>query len=167
MQARGPFVSLSQLLIVLLIPCWQHRVQAKSCKAVPNSPSWPSKAQWDTLNSSIAGQLLEPLPPAPVCDSSLAVYNNASCSYVTSQWTVSDFHAREPISVDQSNWENDACIPGRATRCTLAQFPPYVANVTSGENVKAVMDFARRGNLRLIVKGTGHDYLGRFGCQTL
>ncbi len=136
-------------------------VNNTSCKAAPNSPTWPSNEQWNALNDSISGQLLAPLPPAAVCDTSLPVFNNASCSYVASQYSVSDFHAKDPVSVDQPNWENDACLPNSKYRCNLRQFPNYVVNATKAAHVKAAVDFARVRDVELIVKGTGHDYLGR------
>jgi len=39
------------------------------------------------------------------------------------------------------------------------RFKPSMLSVK--EDVKAGVDFARERNVRLIVKGTGHDYLGR------
>ncbi|KAL2049054.1 hypothetical protein ABVK25_010650 [Lepraria finkii] len=132
-----------------------------TCKALPNSPTWPSTAQWNALNTSISGQLLAPLPPAAVCGTSLSIFNNASCAYVASQYSVSDFHAKDPVSVDQPNWENDACLPDSKYPCNLQQFPNYVINATEAAHVKAAVEFARVQDVRLIVKGTGHDYLGR------
>lgn len=152
---------LSWLFSLLVLIRTEDLVNAKRCKAVPGSKSWPSGAQWKALNASLSGQLLAPLPPAAVCDHSLSVYNNASCSEIISKWMVSDFHAREPVSVDQSNWENDACVPGLATHCSLSQFPPYVVNATTSAHIQLAVNFARKFNVRLIVKGTGHDYLGR------
>ena len=134
----------------------------KICKVTPLSPSWPSKSAWDTFNVSISGQLLAPLPPAAVCDPSQRVFNEASCEHVASLWNVSDFHATDPVSVDQVNWENDACLPSLGKRCNLKQFPRYVVNATESMHVKKAVDFARERSIRLIVKGTGHDYLGRY-----
>ncbi|KAL8800514.1 MAG: hypothetical protein Q9200_007220, partial [Gallowayella weberi] len=131
------------------------------CKAVPGTPSWPSKAQWDALNTSISGQLLAPLPAAAVCDASLPVFNNDSCTIIASQWTLSDFHAKDAMSMMQSNWEKDACLPVPNVHCDLKQYPKYVVNVTKSAHVKAGIDFARSHNVRLIVRGTGHDFLGR------
>lgn len=138
----------------------QSTSNTSSCKAAPNTPSWPSTAQWNALNTSINGQLLAPLPPAAVCDRSLPVYDNTSCTQVTSQYPITDFHAKDPISVDSPNWENDACLPSSPS-CILKQFPAYVANATNATHVQAAVNFAREQNVRLIVKGTGHDYLGR------
>ncbi|KAL8812484.1 MAG: hypothetical protein Q9223_007279 [Gallowayella weberi] len=131
------------------------------CKAVPGTPSWPSKAQWDALNTSISGQLLAPLPAAAVCDASLPVFNNDSCTIIASQWTLSDFHAKDAMSMMQSNWEKDACLPVPNVHCDLKQYPKYVVNVTKSAHVKAGINFARSHNVRLIVRGTGHDFLGR------
>ena len=154
------------LLQLAWLPCClslpQSTSAGSSCKALPNTPSWPSKAQWNALNSSLSGQLLAPLPPAAVCDPSLAVFNNASCAYVASQWDFTDFHANDPVSVDWTNWENDACLPVLGSHCNLQQFPAYVVDATEAIHVKLAVNFARRQNVRLIVKGTGHDFLGRW-----
>jgi len=61
----------------------------------------------------------------------------------------------------QPNWENNACLPNETYRCNLKQFPEYVVNATEAKHVQAAIDFARKWSVRLIVKGTGHDYLGR------
>ncbi|KAI9775942.1 MAG: hypothetical protein M1835_005659 [Candelina submexicana] len=132
-----------------------------TCKAQPNTPSWPSAEQWTNLNASVSGQLLAPLPPAAICDSSLSVYDNKTCAYVTAQYPSSDFHARDPVSIDQPNWENDACLPVQGVKCDLSVFPRYVVNATQAEHVVKAVYFAREQGVRLVVKGTGHDYLGR------
>lgn len=84
-----------------------------------------------------------------------------SCAYVASQWSVSDFHSNDPVSVDQPNVQNDACLPSSELHCNLQRFPVYVVNATKAAHVKAAVNFAWLHNVRLIVKGTGHDVLGR------
>ena len=157
---RYASLSLLHALLPLYFPDLISAVNGDFCKALPNSSSWPSIAEWNALTLSISGQVLRPLPPAAVCDESLLVFNNESCSFVASQYTVLDFHAKDPVYVDQSNWENATCLPGSEYHCYLPQFPPYVVNAIKATHVKAAVDFARLRNVRLIVKGTGHDYLG-------
>jgi hypothetical protein len=65
------------------------------------------------------------------------------------------------LSEDQPNWSNDSCLPDPSAGCSGAGYSVYVINATSKEYVKKGVDFARKNNVRLIVKGTGHDYLGR------
>ncbi|KAL8739536.1 MAG: hypothetical protein Q9184_008589 [Pyrenodesmia sp. 2 TL-2023] len=61
----------------------------------------------------------------------------------------------------QPNWENDACLPVKGVHCDLQQYPRYTINATEASHVQAGVNFARTNNVRLIVRGTGHDFLGR------
>ncbi len=61
----------------------------------------------------------------------------------------------------ENNWVNDSCLPIPTVACTGEGYPIYVVNATCAEDVKKGVDFARENNVRLVVKGTGVDYLGR------
>jgi FAD/FMN-containing dehydrogenase len=61
----------------------------------------------------------------------------------------------------ENNWNNDTCLPIATYPCSGQGYPIYVVNATCAEDVKKGVDFARENNVRLVVKGTGHDYLGR------
>ncbi|KAI0423731.1 hypothetical protein F5Y09DRAFT_336347 [Xylaria sp. FL1042] len=45
--------------------------------------------------------------------------------------------------------------------CTLGNLPSYAINVSSAEDVVAGVRFAEKNNIRLVIKNTGHDFLGR------
>jgi len=45
--------------------------------------------------------------------------------------------------------------------CTLGAFPIYAVNVSSVAHVQLALNFARNANMRLVIKNTGHDYLGK------
>jgi len=134
----------------------------RQCKAFPGTSSWPTVAQWNELNATLNGNLLHALPPGAVCDSDLPKYNNATCTQVRQAYGNSDFHAQDPMSVDWPNWEDDECLPDPRAPCNLDQFPRFVVNASKAEYVQAGVNFARQNNVRLIVKGTGHDFLGRY-----
>ncbi|KAK2606619.1 hypothetical protein N8I77_005354 [Diaporthe amygdali] len=131
------------------------------CKNWPGSPFWPSMAVWDSLNASVSGRLIQPVPPGSVCHPSWSSYNEQACTSVQESWSRSEFHANDPISVDFNNWTNDTCLPSPLLSCSGAGYPAYVVNTTSPLHVKAAVDFAREHEIRLIVKASGHDYLGR------
>jgi hypothetical protein len=131
------------------------------CKSVPGSPGWPSLAEWQQLNKSLSYQLLKPLPPAAPCHANEPNYNSLTCAYIESQWSTGAFHADDPISTDSNNFNNDSCLPDPTTPCSGEGYPIYVVNATNPNHVKIGVDFAREHNIRLVVKGTGHDYLGR------
>jgi hypothetical protein len=58
---------------------------------------------------------------------------------------------------------NDTCRPTElpSDKCTLGYYGVYVIVATKREHVKAGIDFARRNNLRLVIRNTGHDFIGR------
>jgi hypothetical protein len=130
------------------------------CKGMPGK-SWPNDFTWSILNNSLSGHLLKPSPPGAVCHPDQPTYNPAICATVQADWTLNSFHADNPVSSMENNWNNDTCLPN-ATLCSGEGYPIYVINATCANDVKKGIDFARSENIRLIVKGTGHDYLGRY-----
>jgi hypothetical protein len=131
------------------------------CKSFPGSPSWPSLAEWEKLNKSLSYQLLKPLPPAAPCHANEPNYNNLSCAYIKTQWDHGAFHADDPVSTHSNNFNNDSCLPDPMAPCSGEGYPIFVINATNTKHVKTGVDFARKHNIRLVIKGTGHDYLGR------
>ena len=145
--------------------------ESRTCKAVPGSSNWPSQDSWHSLNSSVGGALLAPLPPAIVCDHTRPrIYNQASCAAVGTEWQNASFHYQDPVSLDWPNWQNDSCLPtaifSKNTQCNTSPFPHYVVNATNEKQVAAAVKFAAKTGVRLSVKGTGHDFLGRYGHQS-
>jgi len=45
--------------------------------------------------------------------------------------------------------------------CKQGSIPPIGVDVRTAEDAQAAVKFANQKNLRLVVKNTGHDYLGR------
>ena len=133
-----------------------------TCKAVPGSTDWPSDASWASLNQTLNGRLLKPSPPGAVCHPGQPTYNAATCPSVQSGFLTSIFHTNDPISNILNNWNNDSCIPDPKYTCSGKGYPIYVVNASCPADVKAGIDFARAKNVRLVVKGTGHDYIGRY-----
>lgn len=137
----------------------------RDCKATPSSPLWPCHGDWEALNTTLNGNLLAPLPPAIVCDKSHTHYSRAQCDSVGEQWHQSLFHDNDPVSLHQPNWQHDACLPSaiynKTTTCNLKPFPKYTVNASETCHVQDALRFASKHNLRVSVKNTGHDYLGR------
>jgi FAD/FMN-containing dehydrogenase len=132
------------------------------CKAIPGSTGWPSTTEWASFNQSISGVLLQPPPPGGICHQGQANFNITDCPAVATAWTTSyAFHEDNPISNAYNNWNNDSCIPDPEAPCSGSGYPAYVVNATTAEQVQAAINFARENNIRLNVKASGHDFLGR------
>jgi hypothetical protein len=131
------------------------------CKATPGSKNWPSDNEWAKLNTSLSGRLLKPSPPGAVCHRGQPTFDSDACPAVAAGWLTSAWQTNDPVGTICNNFNNDTCLPDPNSPCSGDGYPVYVVNATSAEDVKQGVDFARRNNIRLIVKGTGHDYVGR------
>jgi FAD/FMN-containing dehydrogenase len=49
----------------------------------------------------------------------------------------------------------------RSQPCLLGNYVAYAVNVTGPDDIAATIRFAVRKNIRLVVRNTGHDYVGR------
>ena len=141
-----------------------------ACKPLHSDPGWPNSAAWAKLNASVSGHLFVPTPLAAACYGGAApgaTPPTADCGTVVAQWNASSFRAQDPTSMESPNWEQDACIPqqllatGATPKCDATAFPRYVVAASDAKDVAAAVKFAALTGVRLVVRSTGHDYLGR------
>ncbi|KAL3301671.1 FAD binding domain-containing protein [Colletotrichum asianum] len=108
-------------------------------------------------------RLRQPAAPGAVCHPGEPSYDAGRCAAVQAGWSKSDFHKADPVSVMWDNWSNDTCLPDAAYLCRADGYSAFVVNATTPEHVKFMVLtlVPREKNVRLIIKSTGHDYLGR------
>ncbi|KAF2966626.1 hypothetical protein GQX73_g6982 [Xylaria multiplex] len=60
-------------------------------------------------------------------------------------------------------WTNNSCSPftGLNGTCSLGNLAPYALNISEAADVISGIQFAQKNNIRLTIKNTGHDFLGR------
>jgi hypothetical protein len=138
------------------------------CKVYPDDAAWPSNEAWTQLNNLSGGRLIaEPTPLAAVCYPDQAGYNATKCaSYTTSEWQRSYMHMHDPIEMLSPVAQGMTCLPPNlydSHGCTRGGFPKYVMNATEPKHVQLAVNFARNTGVRLIIKNTGHDFLGKSG----
>lgn len=139
----------------------------RSCKVTPSDPEWPSSLEWSALNSSIGGTLFQTVPVASSCWAGNPFNSQFSCNTVNPNWTNSKFHASLPESIGATIFANDSCLPTqgdgyiKSRGCELGGLPAYVVNATSEEQVATAMKWAADRDIRIVVKGTGHELAGR------
>ncbi|GAD94227.1 isoamyl alcohol oxidase [Paecilomyces variotii No. 5] len=76
-------------------------------------------------------------------------------------WTNTSFLAEFLIGYSYP-WREPCDLPGgNTTVCGLGDSPIYAVNASTPADVVAGVNFAREWNLRLVVKTTGHDSVGR------
>ncbi|KAJ5663656.1 hypothetical protein N7507_004387 [Penicillium longicatenatum] len=60
-------------------------------------------------------------------------------------------------------WQNRSCDPftSPSKACTLGNYVDYAVNISSADDVSQALRFAQKHNIRVVIKNTGHDYLGK------
>jgi len=146
---------------------------AKFCKNIPGDVGWPSISAFNYLNTSVDGQLIAAKPLAAPChlksstlnSSTYYSFNAAQCRYISERWGGTELHETDPTSVQSINNNNDSCLPAQyaspSSPCSLAGLPVYVINATNDKQVERGVAFAYKHNIRMVIKNTGHDYLGK------
>ncbi|KAH7055721.1 hypothetical protein B0J12DRAFT_697520 [Macrophomina phaseolina] len=126
------------------------------CRYTSKSSEWPSADEWQKLNSTLSGRLLDPLPPMSVCHPDQPNFDKSLCNSVTAQSNSSVFYGNDPLGSDWPNYANDSCLPDPSYPCDRSGFPALVVNATSAQDIQSAVNFARERNIRLSVKATGH-----------
>src|SRR5580658_5842549 len=113
----------------------------------PSDSSWPSPASWAKLRDDVGGNLIEVRPLFESCEKEP---NGAACLDVHRNISNPYWIGDQPAGTETSGWL-DAWIPAPSA---------YALKARNAADVAAGVNFARENNLRLVVKGSGHSYLG-------
>ncbi|HEY0195662.1 MAG TPA: FAD-dependent oxidoreductase [Kofleriaceae bacterium] len=132
-----------------------------ACGAAPSTPSpapqvpctsgqacWPTAAEWRALAARLHGKLEQPRSPLADC------HADATSEACAAQLRLirNPFYLQDQVGGTQSAGWLDAWQPAQSAYAIVAE---------SAADVAAGVQFAAAHHLRLAIKGTGHDYLGR------
>ena len=114
----------------------------------PGDPAWPSAAQWEELRQATSGRLVAVRSPLTDCRDAP---DGLACREVFKELK-NPYYIGDEVGLTQTTGWVDAWT-----------FSPsvYAVAAETTADVVAAVDFARAHNLRLVVKGGGHSFLGR------
>ncbi|KAJ7717981.1 FAD-binding domain-containing protein [Mycena metata] len=150
----------SAALLLCVLSRQGHAASGRQCRNVPGSPGYPDAAAWNAFNETIAGRLVNAVPSAKFCADRLG-----GCTDV--EWSSALFRNTIPGAMNGVNWEQgyDLFPPSlcyrNGTTCGQGDVPLYSAEVETVADVQAAVKFASTYDLRLVIKSSGHDSLGR------
>ena len=140
-----------------------------TCRCLYGEPCWPNENEFAKLSTQLSQPVLHPLPPASACYSPSA--SSDSCVDVISHFTDGKWRSDHPGAMQSINFETFETHNGHILACYLnttlgipcerGSVPPVGVDARSESDVQAAVNFGRQHNLKLVVKGTGHDFLGR------
>lgn len=158
-----------QLLHLFLVgPAAAAVLAGQKCRSTPSDASWPSTAEWASLNASIDGRLLRTVPAASSCYPGNPFGSTIDCQDVSAGWGSGTWHSLQPESVDYPLYANNSCLPDKASDysadrgCTIGGLAQYIVNATTEEHIATALKWASERNIRVTVKGTGHDLNARY-----
>ena len=108
----------------------------------------PSAADWQALRKQVGERLIQVQSPLASC---MTDGGSAACSAALQSLKNPFFNEDEPGATQTTGWL-DAWTPAVS---------PYAVAAESAQDIVAAVKFARENRIKLVVKGTGHDYLGR------
>ena len=121
-------------------------IRAPFQRVRPGDAGWPSAANWEKLKSQVGGRLIKLDSPLAACKDA----SSAACTDLLKNFTNPYYISDEPAYTQASGWVD----------AWTSQPSAYAVAAETSEDVVAAVNFARKNNLRLVVKGGGHSYLG-------
>ncbi|KAI9039633.1 FAD-binding domain-containing protein [Aspergillus affinis] len=138
-------------------------------RCLPSQPCWPSDQTWQALNESVSGRLVTVKPVGWPCHD--PTLDSALCDERKVLSTNSSWRREQPGALQYQNWEalpsaNESCFMKTPSLvpCGQGRVPVYSVVAETVGDIQQAVRFARDQNLRLVVKNTGHDFLGRSGA---
>jgi FAD/FMN-containing dehydrogenase len=121
---------------------------AGSCRCLPSQVCWPSVQAWSKLSKQVSGRLIKPILPLAVCAKD---QKNKACKQALKAIKNPFYMQSKSGNSESQGWLN----------AWKNQASTYAVEAKNTKDVAAAVNFARKHNLRLVIKGAGHDYLGR------
>jgi FAD/FMN-containing dehydrogenase len=114
----------------------------------PDQSCWPTAADWERLRSTLVGKLEQPRSPLLPCEKEPT---GPACAAALTDLRNPYYIEDQPGGTESTGWLG----------AWSAAVSPYAVAAETAADVVAAVNFAREHKLKLVVKGTGHDYLGR------
>jgi FAD/FMN-containing dehydrogenase len=113
----------------------------------PGDPRWPTASEWERLRQSVAGNLITVQSPLDACR---ATPGGEACRDLFRELKNPYFIGDSPALTQTCGWVG----------AWTAQLSTYTVAARETGHVVSAVNFARERNLRLVIKGGGHSYLG-------
>src|SRR5215470_1514748 len=109
-------------------------------------------ANWQALRDQVGERLIQVQSPLAACRADGA---GTACGAALQSLKNPFFNEDEPGATQTTGWLD----------AWAASVSPYAVAAESAQDIVAAVKFARENRIRLVIKGTGHDYLGRSNAQ--
>ncbi|KAI0777631.1 hypothetical protein BD413DRAFT_490600 [Trametes elegans] len=171
-QAKCSLLSLA--LLSFIFHTAAQGATEPQCRCSSSDPCWPNEDDFAVLASQLSSPLLRPVPFAHPCHFTSNPEDAANCSTVADNRLDGNFRSGFPGAMQAPNFETfiapdddelHACLLNVSLsgggRCEQGSVPVVGVDARTVGDVQLAVKFAAARNLRLVIKNTGHDFLGR------
>jgi len=141
-------ISRREFMIGLCAVCGAFVGSACSHTGASARSAWPASAVWETLKAQVGGRLIVVESPLQSCKDNPS---GPECVAALKNLQNPFFTEDHPGATQTTGWLD----------AWKAAVSPYAVAAESAQDVATAVNFAREHGVKLVVKGTGHDYLGR------
>lgn len=135
------------------------------CRCFPTDTCWPSPSTWSKFNQTLGGKLIPTIPLASPCHDTFpgVPYNAEKCALIRSNWPRPILHDSTTHSPMAPLFANQSCDPftAREEPCEIGTYIRYAVRASGIQDYRATLAFATKHNIRLVIRNTGHDYMGK------
>lgn len=131
------------------------------CRCFPGDSCWPAAVVWGSFNNTVGGKLVATVPLATPCHG--AAFNEAECDALRATWLLPSTHMETSSSIMAPWFANESCeafLPP-TSQCVTGAYVQYSVDAREASDYQATIRFAKDHNIRLVIRNTGHDWLGK------
>ena len=140
------FVALFLFLLSVTLYQWSQKSLLSRIGTSRGERQTPLSPQtWNTLRSQLQGKLIVQESPLKKCNAT------SSCGEILQEM-------ENPYYLSDHSWTTQTTGWLNAWTSSVSH---HIAAVETPQDVVAAVNFARKHRIKLVVKGTGHDYMGR------
>lgn len=163
--------SIMRLIIFLCLYRLAVAAATSDFSCQPGQKCWPTVQQWQQLNETVDGHLYQTIPLGAPCYKNSTFYNYDTCATVQSTYNSSLDRVSRYGQTYWQNWEacgTSACsllsinpVEQLYNTCSLGTLASYYVDVREASHISATLQFAKKHNIQISIKNTGHDFFGR------
>ncbi|TFK31866.1 hypothetical protein BDQ12DRAFT_693389 [Crucibulum laeve] len=159
-------LSLPLFLVASVVTPGLH---TNNCRCLYGQSCWPNNSAFSSLETQLSQSIIRPIPVASPCYPASSPGGNCTDVQVhlhEGNWRADQSGALQNLNFETYTYKNgtiSGCYVNASLGflCEQGSIPPIGVDARSVSDVQAAVKFAAKNNLRLVVKNTGHDYLGR------
>lgn len=125
-----------------------HKPETSGRYCTPSQSCWPSDLEWSNFASVLTGKLSKPKFPIAAC---FHQPDSEACLRQIKMIQNPFFLQSDPGALESQGYLD--AWHGHASA--------YAVEAANSKDIAAAVNFAREHNIKLVIKGAGHDYLGR------